>query len=84
MSVVALHYESIPTSFLMVLMKEFTIRGLMEYPARFADAIDLLARRDLSELITHRFPLEQFDDAYSGCSRAPRTARLRRPAWTPG
>ena len=63
MSVVALHYESIPTSFLMVLMKEFTIRGSMEYPARFADAIDLLARRDLSELITHRFPLEQFDDA---------------------
>ena len=63
MSVVALHYESIPTSFLMVLMKEFTIRGSMEYPARFADAIDLLARRDLSGLISHRFPLEQFDDA---------------------
>jgi threonine dehydrogenase-like Zn-dependent dehydrogenase len=37
----------------------------MEYPSRFEDAIDLLARRDLSELITHRFPLEQFDDALS-------------------
>ena len=36
-----------PTSYLMVLMKEFTIRGSMEYPARFDDAIDLLARRDL-------------------------------------
>ena len=44
-------------------MKQFTIRGSMEYPPRFADAIDLLARRDLSALITHRFPLEQFDDA---------------------
>lgn len=63
LSVVALHYEPLPTSFLMVLMKEFTIRGSMEYPARFADAIDLLARRDLSSLVTHRFPLEQFDDA---------------------
>ena len=63
----ALHYEPCPTSFLMVLMKEFTIRGSMEYPARFADAIDLLARRDLSALITHRFPLEQFDDAL-GCA----------------
>ena len=63
LSVVALHYESLPTSFLMVLMKEFTIRGSMEYPARFADSIDLLARRDLSSLVTHRFPLEQFDDA---------------------
>jgi threonine dehydrogenase-like Zn-dependent dehydrogenase len=63
MSVVALHYEPIPTSFLMVLMKEFTIRGSMEYPSRFADAIDLLARRDLSGLITHRYPLEHFDEA---------------------
>ncbi len=31
-----------------VLMKELTIRGSIEYPTRFADAIDLLTRRDLS------------------------------------
>jgi threonine dehydrogenase-like Zn-dependent dehydrogenase len=60
LSVVALHYEPVPTNFLMLLMKEFTIRGSMEYPSRFADAIDLLARRDLTDLITHRFPLSQF------------------------
>lgn len=65
LSVVALHYEPIPTSYLMMLMKQFTIRGSMEYPPRFADAIDLLTRRDLSALITHRFPLEQFGDALS-------------------
>jgi threonine dehydrogenase-like Zn-dependent dehydrogenase len=47
----------------MMLMKQFTVRGSMEYPPRFADAIDLLARRDLSSLITHRFPVEQFGDA---------------------
>ena len=35
----------------------------MEYPERFADAVDLLARRDLSALVTDRFALEQFDDA---------------------
>ena len=63
LSVVALHYRPIPTNYLMMLMKQFTIRGSMEYPPRFEDAIDLLARRDLSGLITHRFPLEQFDDA---------------------
>ena len=62
-SVVALHYEPIPTSYLMILTKELTIRGSIEYPERFADAIDLLARRDLSELLTHRFPLTRFDDA---------------------
>ena len=32
LSVVALHYEPIPTSYLMLLMKQFTIRGSMEYP----------------------------------------------------
>ncbi len=63
LSVVALHYDPIPTSYAMLLMKQFTIRGSMEYPARFADAIDLLVRTDLSALITHRFPLERFGDA---------------------
>jgi threonine dehydrogenase-like Zn-dependent dehydrogenase len=63
LAVVAVHYEPILTSYLMMLMKQFTIRGSMEYPSRFADAIDLLARRDLSALITHRFPLEDFGDA---------------------
>ncbi len=56
-SVVGLHYNPVPVNFLQVLMKELTIRGSMEYPARFADALDLLGRRDLSALITHRFPL---------------------------
>ncbi|MGD0391800.1 MAG: alcohol dehydrogenase catalytic domain-containing protein [Acidimicrobiales bacterium] len=63
LSVVALHYRPVATNYLMVLMKQFTIRGSMEYPSRFGDAIDLLARRDLSGLITHRFPLDRFDDA---------------------
>jgi threonine dehydrogenase-like Zn-dependent dehydrogenase len=63
LSVVALHYQEIPTNYLMVLMKQFTIRGSMEYPTRFDDAIDLLARRDLSALLTHRVPLARFDEA---------------------
>lgn len=63
LSIVALHYEPVRTSFLTVLMKELTLRGSIEYPDRFADAIDLLARRDLSALLTHRFPLDRFDEA---------------------
>ncbi len=70
LSVVALHYDPIPTSYTMLLMKQFTIRGSMEYPARFADAIDLLARSDLSALITHRFPLERFGDALGMLERS--------------
>jgi (R,R)-butanediol dehydrogenase / meso-butanediol dehydrogenase / diacetyl reductase len=63
LSVVALHYEPIPTNYLMLLMKQFTVRGSMEYPRRFQDAIDLLVRRDLSVLVTHRFPLDRFNEA---------------------
>ncbi len=58
--VVALHYRPVPTSYVNVLMKQFTIRGSMEYPERFEDAVDLLARRDLSALITHTLSLEEF------------------------
>ncbi len=60
MSVVALHYQPVPTNYAILLMKQFTIRGSFEYPPRFEDAIDLLARRDLSALITHTLPLEEF------------------------
>lgn len=63
LSVVALHYAPIPTNYLLVMMKQFSIHGSMEYPRRFEDAIDLLARRDLSKIITHRVPLARFDDA---------------------
>ncbi|MBJ7382276.1 MAG: hypothetical protein JHC66_06765 [Acidimicrobiia bacterium] len=41
-------------------MKQFTIRGSIEYPERFEDAIELLQRRDLSTLITHKLSLEEF------------------------
>ena len=59
MSLVALHYAPVPTNFVQVLMKQFTIRGSFEYPPRFEDAIELLARHDLSDLITHSLPLEK-------------------------
>ena len=62
-SVVALHYTPVPVNFLSVLMKELVIRGSIAYPERFSDAIDLLQRRDLSAMITDRFPLGEIDAA---------------------
>lgn len=62
LSLVALHYRPVPVNFVQVLMKQFTIRGSFEYPPRFEDAIELLARRDLSGLITHALALEEFDE----------------------
>ena len=60
--IVALHCRPVPTSFLNLLMKQFTIRGSMEYPERFEDAIELLSRKDLSALITHKLSLEEFGE----------------------
>lgn len=62
-SVVALHYNPVPVNFVNVLMRELSIHGSMEYPDRFSDALDLLQRRDLSALITDRFPLSRLDEA---------------------
>lgn len=63
LTVVALHEQPVHVSFLWVMMKQMTIRGAMEYPADYTDAIELLTRWDLSPMITHRFPLERFDEA---------------------
>lgn len=62
-SVVALHSQEIPVNFLLVMMKQLTIRGAMEYPEEFSESLALLARWDLSPMITHRFPLERFAEA---------------------
>ncbi len=61
MSIVALHYEAVPTNYVNILMKQFTIRGSFEYPPRFEDAIELLERRDLSHLITHTVSLDEYE-----------------------
>jgi threonine dehydrogenase-like Zn-dependent dehydrogenase len=63
LAVVALHGAAIPVNFLLVMMKKLTIRGAMEYPDDYTDAIELLTRRDLSPMISHRFPLDRFDEA---------------------
>jgi len=63
LSVVALPHNNITTSSLLILMKQLTIRGSMEYPPRFEDAVELLSRRDLSSMITHRFPLAEVEAA---------------------
>ena len=61
-AIVALHYEPVPVSFLLVMMKQLTLRGAMEYPDDYGRTLDLLCRRDLSPMITHRFPLERFHE----------------------
>lgn len=69
-SVVALHRQPVPIDFMNVLTKEITIRGSIEYPERYEEMIELLARRNLSPMITHRYPLEAFSEAFE-VARSP-------------
>ncbi len=65
LSVVALHREPIPVHFLLVMMKQLTIRGAMEYPSEYQKMIELLVRQDLSPMVTHHFPFADFDEAFA-------------------
>ena len=58
-SVPALYTRPVEVDMLTVMMKELEIRGSMEYPDRFADALDLLLRRDLSPMVTHLVDLDE-------------------------
>jgi len=62
-SVVAIHHQPTPVSFLDVMVKELSILGSIEYPPDFTAMLRLLERWDLSAMITHRFPLARFHDA---------------------
>lgn len=62
-SVVALHRKPVPVDFMAVMMKQMTLQGAMEYPDRFEAMLELLSRRDLSPMITHRFALDDFAEA---------------------
>jgi threonine dehydrogenase-like Zn-dependent dehydrogenase len=62
LSIVAVHYRPIELNLTLLLMKELSITGSMEYPERFEDAIDLLARRDLTGVVTHRVALADVHD----------------------
>jgi threonine dehydrogenase-like Zn-dependent dehydrogenase len=64
-SIVALHRQPIEVSFMLVMMKQMTLQGAMEYPDRYEDMLELLQRRDLSPMITHRFGLDDFLEAFS-------------------
>lgn len=63
-AVVALHRQEVPIPFMDVLTKEVTIRGSIEYPDDYSEMIRLLARRDLEPMITHRFGLDDFLEAF--------------------
>lgn len=73
LSVVALHRQEVPVNFMLVMMKEMQIVGAMEYPDDYTLSLAVLAETDVSPMVTHRFPLDEFDAAL-GVARDPKIA----------
>ena len=63
LSIVALHRSEVPVNFLLVMMKQLHLVGAMEYPDDYTLSLDVLSETDVSPMVTHRFPLERFDEA---------------------
>lgn len=75
-SIVALHREPIPTSFLMVMSKQLTLAGSICYPDDYTEMIEMLHQVDLTPIITHRFPLERFEEAFAVADDASAGAKV--------
>ena len=73
LSVVALHRQEVPVNFMLVMMKQLQITGAMEYPDDYTLSLDVLSETDVSPMVTHRFPLERFDEALD-VARDPKIA----------
>jgi len=60
--VVGLHKQPVPINLILVMMKQLDILGSIAQPEDWSAMLHLLGRRDLSAMVTHRFPLERFGE----------------------
>jgi len=75
-SIVALHRKRASIDFMTVLMKQMTLVGSIEYPERYETMLELIARRDPTPMITHRFALDDFVDAFAVASAPDAGAKV--------
>ena len=75
--VVALHKDEAAIPVFHIMAKELTIRGSMAYPKEFGDVIAMLdSGLDVSPMVTHRFPLAQFDEALATAKRSAESGKV--------
>lgn len=63
--VAGVHKKPVEVDLVMLLSKELSLIGSMAYPNEFPQVLDMLAdgKIDVSPLVSHHFPLDQFDQA---------------------
>lgn len=65
--VVGVHINPAEINMIKLLMSEMSITAAMSYPTELPDVIEMLSsgKVDVSPLITHRFPLSEFNSAFA-------------------
>ena len=65
--VAGLHKKPVEVDLMLLLSKELSLLGSMAYPHEFPEVIAMLedSTVDVSPMISHRFPLAQFGDAFA-------------------
>lgn len=76
LTLVAGYKDEVSVPFNTVMDKQLSIRGSAMYSDDFSEPIDLLQELDASAMISHRFPLDRFDDAMSAMKDAARSAKV--------
>jgi threonine dehydrogenase-like Zn-dependent dehydrogenase len=59
LSVVAIHNQRVAVSALAIVVSQLTLRGSFAYWPRFEAGFELLVRRDLSRMVTHRYDIDE-------------------------
>ncbi|MGI9590688.1 MAG: zinc-dependent alcohol dehydrogenase, partial [Myxococcota bacterium] len=75
-SIVALHRQPQEIDFMMVMAKQISLIGSMAYPDDYSEMVRMLSDVDLSPAITHRFPLERFDEALATAQDPTRAGKV--------
>jgi threonine dehydrogenase-like Zn-dependent dehydrogenase len=75
---VAVHHAPVPVDWKMALGKELTLTTAMGYPDEFPEALAAIAAPgfDADALISHRFPLDRFDDALAAARNRGDSAKI--------
>lgn len=70
-TVVGVHFVPVELNMINLLMKELMINAATQYPVEFPLVIEMLlsGKVNVSPLISHRFPLSRFDEAFAQARR---------------
>ncbi|WP_157976585.1 zinc-dependent alcohol dehydrogenase [Parahaliea mediterranea] len=76
--VVGVHFAPVELDMLNLLMRELNITAAMEYPVEFPQVIEMLSsgNMDVRPLVSHHFPLSDFDAAFAQAQRPGETMKV--------